>query len=39
MMRTRRGTTPKSGERLYCQYYNPESGKSLFGYEYHREYG
>ncbi|WP_298916781.1 hypothetical protein [uncultured Algimonas sp.] len=39
MSPTRRGTTPKSGERLYCQYYNPASGKSLFGYEYFREYG
>ncbi|MGB6318391.1 MAG: hypothetical protein WBG08_07110, partial [Litorimonas sp.] len=39
MLPTRRGTTPKSGERLYCQYYNKDSGKSLFGYEYFREYG
>jgi hypothetical protein len=39
MVPTRRSDTPKSGERLYCQYYNKNSGKSLFGYEYFREYG
>ena len=39
MTRTRSSSTPKPGERLYCQYYNKASGKSLFGYEYFREYG
>lgn len=39
MTRTRISSTPKPGERLYCQYYNKVSGKSLFGYEYFREYG
>ncbi|MEL6687681.1 MAG: hypothetical protein AAFP97_08665 [Pseudomonadota bacterium] len=39
MPTTRRGDTPKSGERLYCQFYNTDSGKSLFGFEYFREYG
>ena len=27
---------PKEGEKLYCQYYNHKSGKSLFGFEYLR---
>ncbi len=27
---------PKQGEKLYCQYYNQKSGKSLFGFEYLR---
>ncbi|MGB6231564.1 MAG: hypothetical protein WBF53_15725 [Litorimonas sp.] len=39
MTPTRRGTTPKTGERLYCQFYNKESGKSLVAWEYFREYG
>jgi len=39
MTRTRSSSTPQPGERLYCQYYNKSSGKSLFGYEYFREYG
>jgi hypothetical protein len=39
MTRTRSSATPRPGERLYCQFYNKTSGKSLFGYEYFREYG
>lgn len=27
---------PKQGEKLYCQYYNQTSGKSLFAFEYLR---
>ena len=27
---------PKQGEKLYCQYYNQKSGKSLFAFEYLR---
>lgn len=27
---------PAGGEKLYCQYYNQKSGKSLFGFEYLR---
>ena len=27
---------PKEGEKLYCQYYNQKSGKSLFRFEYLR---
>lgn len=30
---------PKQGEKLYCQYYNQTSGKSLFGFEYLRSHG
>jgi hypothetical protein len=25
---------PEQGEKLYCQYYNQSSGKSLFAFEY-----
>jgi hypothetical protein len=28
---------PATGEKLYCQYYNKKSGKSLFGFEYLRK--
>lgn len=27
---------PKGGEKVYCQYYNSDSGKSLFAFEYIR---
>jgi hypothetical protein len=27
---------PKGGEKVYCQYYNSDSGKSLFAFEYLR---
>ena len=27
---------PKGGEKIYCQYYNSDSGKSLFAFEYLR---
>ncbi|MEL6687682.1 MAG: hypothetical protein AAFP97_08670 [Pseudomonadota bacterium] len=37
MMRTHQAATPAPGERLYCHYFNAQSGLSLFGYEYYRE--
>ena len=27
---------PKGGEKVFCQYYNSDSGKSLFAFEYIR---
>ena len=33
---TKSQLAPKGGEKLYCQYYNSNSGKSLFAFEYIR---
>ena len=33
---TKSQLAPKGGEKLYCQYYNSKSGKSLFAFEYIR---
>ena len=36
VLATKSPNAPKGGEKLYCQYYNSSSGKSLFAFEYIR---